>query len=259
MRDPRLVLRVAARFQKAAAKRMRVFDFDDTLVSSRGEVSVQKANGEKISMDSATFAHYTPEPGDQLDFTAFNNVVQPRKIKKNFDRLRAAVKAGDRVVILTARASGASSAVSKFLEHEGVKGVEVVALGSSNPYDKAEWVSKATQEGDYDDVEFYDDSKANALAVDDVGKKRHTRIKFVSSAVPHPSEDDYEGPPTTRVFASDAPVQAVVKVEHKPTNEPASGGGNGDSKGTGSPWWRKQTPAFQENYCREHPSSKYCQ
>ncbi len=168
MRDP-LVFRVAARYMAAAAKRMRVFDFDDTLVSSKGEVGVTRADGEKITMDSATFAHYKPLPGDRLDFTAFNNVIRPRKIKKNFDRLREAAKAGDRVVILTARAKGAQSAVAKFLEHEGVKGVEVVAIGSSNPYDKAEWISKATREGGYDDVEFYDDSTANANAVAEVG------------------------------------------------------------------------------------------
>lgn len=244
MRDPRLALRVAARFQVAAAKRMRVFDFDDTLVSSKGEVTVTKEHGEKIAMDSATFAHYKPGPGDKLDFSAFNNVVKPRKIKKNFDKLRDAAKAGDRTVILTARAKGATSAVKKFLETEGIKGVEVVALGSSDPYDKARWISKATKEGGYEDVEFFDDSKANANAVAEVGKKEHTKIKFVSSAVPHPTEEDYEGGPSSKVFDSDEPVQAVVEVKPE--------------AGHGSDWWKHQTPDFKQNYCREHQRSKYC-
>jgi hypothetical protein len=244
MRDPRLVLRVAARFQVAASKRMRVFDFDDTLVSSKGEVGVTKEHGEKITMDSATFAHYKPGPGDKLDFTAFNNVVKPRKIKKNFNRLREATKAGDRAVILTARAKGAASAVKKFLEKEGIKGVEVVALGSSDPNDKARWVDHETSKGGYEDVEFYDDSKANAKAVDDIGKKNHTKIKFVSSAVPHPTEADYDGPAESQVFNSDDPVAAVVEVKPEP--------------GHGSDWWKHQTPDFKQNYCREHERSKYC-
>jgi acid phosphatase class B len=244
MRDPRLAMRVAARFMRAAAKRMRVFDFDDTLVSSKGEVAVTKEHGETIKMDSATFAHYKPGPGDKLDFSAFNNVIKPRKIKKNFNKLRDAIKAGDRTVILTARAKGASSAVSKFLETEGIKGVEVVALGSSDPYDKARWVSDETKKGGYADVEFYDDSKANAKAVADVGAKHHTNIKFISSAVPQPTEADYDGPPLSREFHSDEPVQAVVEVKPEP--------------GHGSDWWKHQTPDFKQNYCREHSRSKYC-
>jgi acid phosphatase class B len=223
---------------------MVVMDFDDTLVSSKGEVTVTKEHGESIKMDSATFAHYKPGPGDKLDFSAFNNVIKPRKIKKNFDRLRAAAKAGDRTVILTARAKGASSAVKKFLATEGIKNVEVVALGSSDPYDKARWISEETKKGGFDDVEFYDDSKANAHAVADLGQKHHTNIKFVSSAVPHPTEDDYEGPPISRTFDSDEPVQAVVVV--KPES------------GHGSNWWKHQTPDFKQNYCREHPASGYC-
>jgi acid phosphatase class B len=249
-----LVLRVAARFQKRAkGKRMRVFDFDDTLVSSKGEVGVSKAGGETIKMDSATFAHYTPDVGDQLDFTAFNNVVKPRKIKKNFDRLRAAVKEGDRAVILTARSKGAQSSVTKFLESEGIKGVEVVALGSSNPNDKAEWLSSAAKSEDAADVEFYDDSAANAKAVAEVGQKRHTNIKFVSTAVPHPKEEDYEGPQATKTFESDNPVHAVVEVQQKPGQAPEA-----PKPGGPSAWWTHQTPAFQENYCREHSHSKYC-
>ncbi len=232
---------------------MRVFDFDDTLVSSKGEVGVTKANGEKITMDSATFAHYTPSAGDKLDFTAFNNVIKPRKIKSNFDKLRAASKAGDRTVILTARAKGATSSVKKFLEYEGIKGVEVVALGSSNPQDKADWVDRETGKGGYDDVEFYDDSKANAKAVEDIGKKHHTKIKFISTAVPHPKEEDYEGPAVSKTFDSDEPVQAVVEVTPNP------GQVVHDEHHGPSHWWKSQTPAFQENYCREHPGSKYCQ
>lgn len=250
-----LALRVAARYLRAVAKRLRIFDFDDTLVSSKGEIAVTKASGEKITMDSATFAHYKPADGDKLDFTAFNNVIKPRKIKKNFGKLRDAVKAGDRVVILTARAKGAASSVKKFLESEGIKGVEVAALGSSDPNDKGRWILNAVNEHGYEDVEFYDDSKANADAVREHGKKVEKKIKFVSSAVPHPTEEDYEGPPTSRSFDSDDPTAAVVEVKPK-----GGGGAAKEDKGeaTQSDWWKNQTQDFKENYCREHEHSKYC-
>jgi hypothetical protein len=231
---------------------MVVMDFDDTLVSSKGEISVTKAGGEKITMDSATFAHYKPASGDKLDFTAFNNVIKPRKIKKNFDRLREAVKAGHRAVILTARAKGAASSVKKFLESEGIKGVDVEALGSSDPNDKARWILHEVNDKGYDDVEFYDDSKANADAVREHGKQIKGEVKFVSSAVPHPTEDDYDGPAASKSFDSDDPVSAVVEVKPKGGEKPKTEGGQH------SDWWKSQTPAFQQNYCREHETSKYC-
>jgi hypothetical protein len=237
--------RIAARYLHAVAKRLKCFDFDDTLVSSEGLISVEHSNGEKITMDSATFAHFKPVEGDKLDFGAFNDVVKPRKIKKNFEKMRAASKAGDRVVILTARAPGASSSVEEFLASEGIHGVHVAALGSSDPDDKALWIDRAIREHGYDDVEFYDDSKANALAVEKRGLQH--KIKFMSSAVPHPTEADYEGPALSRVFKSKNPTKAVVEIK------PSSGGSHGPSD-----WWNQQTPTFKKHYCEQHPGSAYC-
>jgi hypothetical protein len=246
-----LAFRVAARYLAAVAKRLRVFDFDDTLVSSEGLISVEHADGEKITMDSATFAHFSPVDGDKLDFGAFNDVIRPRKIKKNFGKMREDVKAGDRVVILTARAPGAATAVQAFLEHEGLHGIEIAALGSSDPYDKARWIDKAIEEKGYDDVEFYDDSKANARAVEEHGMKH--QIKFISAAVPHPSEEDYEGPPASRTFKSTNPTKAVVEIKPKGGDESKPGSSHGPSD-----WWKHQTPAFKKDYCQKHPASAYC-
>jgi acid phosphatase class B len=253
-----LLLRVAARYLKAASKRMLVFDFDDTLVSSKGVVSVTKAGGEKIKMDSATFAHYKPMNGDKLDFGAFNDVIEPRKIKKNFDRLRQAVKDGDRVVILTARAKGAASSVTKFLKSEGVEGVDVVGLGSSDPYDKARWITNAVEEHGYTDVEFYDDSHANTAAVADQGEKHHKDINFKANNVPHPKEDDYDGDIIREHFKSDDPMAAVVEYKAKEPSESESKPERTDDKPATSDWWKEQTDSFKHNYCREHDESKYC-
>lgn len=245
-----LARRIFARYKLATAKRMRIFDFDDTLVSSKGIVSVVKADGEKLEMDSATFAHYRPNTGDKLDFGMFNHVLQPRIIRKNFDELKSAVERGDRVTILTARAKGSQSSVQKFLESQGVKGVEVVGLASSDPYSKARWVDKAIEEGGYDDVAFYDDSKANADAVREYGEKRG--ITFASHNTPHPHEDDYAGPVIQKTFESSDPTAAVV--EYKPKGEaPEAGKPSGTSD-----WWGNQTDAFKTNYCKEHEQSKYC-
>jgi len=230
-----------------AKPRLMVFDCDETLLVSKGDITVKKATGETITMDSATFAHFKPVPGDILDFTAFNHIKKPRKIKKNFDTLRQAVERGDAVAILTARAKGAESAIKSFLKHEGVDlaKVEVAGLGSSDPYDKARWISRKVKEGGFDHVEFFDDSKANAAAVADYGKKYHSDITFKSTNVPHPKEQDFDGPPVDQDFDSSDPVAAVVEY-------------SGDSGQQASSWWERQTETFQEKYCGEHPGSKYC-
>jgi len=232
----RMSQNVVRRILRAQAQRLRVFDFDDTLVSSEGAVTVTKPTGETVEMDSATFAHFKPVEGDSIDFGAFNDVRNPRKIKKNFDTLKAAVQAGDRVVILTARAAGSISAVGKFLAHESVKGVDVFALGSSDPYDKARWIDHAIEEKAYNDVEFFDDSVANANAVAEHGKKLHSNIRFASHNTPHPHEPDYDGPAIPKHFKSDNPTRAVVEYKAK---DKAKDKGKAPS-------------------CGDHPKSQYC-
>ena len=245
-------LRAAAASLSATKQKLQVFDCDETLIVSKGSVKVEKANGEIVNMDSATFAHFKPVPGDKLDFGAFNHVRNPRKIKATFEKFKKSIEDGNKVVILTARAKGAESAIKKFLKSEGVDldKVDVVGLASSNPYDKARWIDKAIEDGGYDDVEFYDDSHANANAVAEHGKKLHSDIKFISTNVPHPKEEDYEGPASNEEFISDAPVAAVV--EYKPK------AGTPDQPSTHTSWWEKQTDTFKEKYCGEHGASKYC-
>lgn len=254
----RMALRVAARYHAKKAKKakaLRVFDFDDTLVSSHGSVSVTMADGEVVTMDSATFAHFKPTPGTKIDFGDFNHVSSPRIIKSNFRKLKEALRMDAEVVILTARAKGASSAVTKFLASQGVKGVKVVALASSDPYDKARWIDRAIDDEGYEDVEFRDDSIANANAVREHGEKHKSRIKFEAINTPYPkSDDDYEGPPLKESFKSDEPTISVLEI--KPESD-----GKSESKsesGGSSSWWDSQTEHFQQNYCREHEQSKYC-
>lgn len=236
--------------------KLRVFDFDDTLVSSEGSVTIVKPDGERVTMNSATFAHLKQVPGDKADHGAFNNVVKPRIIKKNFDEFRKFVEDGERVVILTARPKGSASAVKKFLKEHGVEGVDVVALASSDPYDKARWIDKEIEEGGYDDVEFFDDSSANARAVAEHAEAHRKKgLKFESHNTPHPHEDDYDGPASKATFESDNPTVALVpfKPKGKPEGKEESSGGGGSSS-----WWDEQTPTFKEKYCDDHPSSKYC-
>jgi hypothetical protein len=243
--------RVAA---KGKAKKLRVFDFDETLAVSRGFVSVVKASGEKISMDSATFAYFRPEDGDELDFSAFNDVINPRKIKKNWEVFQEAINDPDMdVLILTARPKGSASAVKKYLKSEGVEGIDVVALASSDPYDKARHIDKLIEDHGYTDVAFFDDSSRNAGAVREHGEKHKKKgVRFDSVNTPRPVEKDYAGAASKESFASDNPTTSKVQIK-KP-----SAPGEDRSKRKPSDWWHDQTPEFQKDYCREHEKSNYC-
>lgn len=250
-------IRVAHRYLEASAKHLICFDFDDTLVSSQGFVSVKKADGKALSMGSATFAHYKPSAGDELDFGAFNDVINPRIIKKNFDHLKKSLKKKDtKVVILTARSKGAESSVTQFLESLGIKGVQVVGLASSNPEDKATWIDQAIKDNDAKQMDFYDDSSANAAAVAAHGERhRANGVKFNSHNTPHPHEKDYDGPTIKTHFKSTDPRDAKVKYQPKPGAENPKEDSRKPSK---MDWWDDQTDVFQRKYCDDHPASSYC-
>lgn len=251
--------RVMSRWLRmAAARNLQVLDFDDTLVSSQGSVSVKKASGEDLNMDSATFAHYKPSDGDELDFGAFNDVINPRIIKKNFDHLKESLKQPDtKVVILTARSKGAETSVKKFLDSLGIKDVQVVGLASSDPEDKAKWIDQAIKDEHAEQVDFFDDSSANAAAVAAHGERHKAEgVKFESHNTPHPHEADYDGPVIKTHFKSSNPQNAKVQYRSKTpvrTEKPEPG-----HKPSDSDWWHDQTDTFQQKYCDDHPASGHC-
>ena len=147
-------------------KRLRVFDFDDTLAKMNATIYVKHPDGSSSELNPAQFAVYEPQPGDDFDFSEFDRIIKSANpIQKNVDALKRAMQdAGAKTTILTARR--VAYPVKRYLEREhGIKNIYVVALGSSDPMDKARWIEKQIQKG-YDDIEFIDDSPKNVKAVD---------------------------------------------------------------------------------------------
>lgn len=163
------------------AKKLRVFDFDDTLVKTTSYIYVTQKNGKKLKLTPGEYAVYQEKPGDVFDFTDFDKVNEPKLIKGYFELLkRMKNSGGDKgVYILTARAK--YKPVYDFIRDSGVKGVYVVALASNNPEDKAQWIEDKVKDEGYDDVFFVDDSKKNVDAV----KKRLRNYPNVKSQIQH--------------------------------------------------------------------------
>ena len=161
-------------------KKLRVFDFDDTLVKSNSKVFVIN-KGKKKTLTPGEFAIYNKKAGDEFDFSDFDKVIEPKKIKAMFRVFKNIYKASGsrRLTILTARA--AYKPVRKFLKDVGFNDVYVVALGDSNPKKKADWIQGQIEKG-YDNILFLDDSPKNVSAVKKL-KGKYPNIKMDARVV----------------------------------------------------------------------------
>ena len=146
------------------SKKLRIFDFDDTLVKTNSFIYVTHKNGMKTKLSPGQYAKYDTRDGDEFDFKDFQQVTRPELIKGYVELLRRMVNSGGsrEVYILTARA--AERPVSQFIKDLGINGVTVVALGDNNPEKKADWIEDKVKAG-FDDVFFVDDSPKNIDAV----------------------------------------------------------------------------------------------
>jgi FMN phosphatase YigB (HAD superfamily) len=163
------------------SKKLRVFDFDDTLVKTTSFIYITN-NGKKTKLTPGQYAVYNEKPGDEFDFSDFQKVQDPNEIKKITKVLRRIVQSsgGDGVHILTARA--AFKPIRKYLKDIGINmsKIYVTALASNNPKDKADWIENKIDNEGYDDVYFADDSKKNVDST-----KKMLRGKDVKWRVQH--------------------------------------------------------------------------
>ena len=89
------------------AKKLRVFDFDDTLVQTTSYIYVTHKDGRESKLTPGQYAIYKEKPGDKFDFRDFETVNNPIEIKAITKVLRDMLSgSGDRgVFILTARSA----------------------------------------------------------------------------------------------------------------------------------------------------------
>lgn len=164
-----------------AQKKLRVFDFDDTLVHVIAKIHVTHKDGSKESLTPAQYAVYEPDSEDKFDFREFSSMIKRAKpIEKNIKRLQSAMSDPDtKTTILTARLLGYP--IKKYLRDNYNIDPYVIGLGSSDPQDKADWIEKQISKG-YSDIEFIDDSYKNIAAVDAL-KKKYPRIRLKTELV----------------------------------------------------------------------------
>ena len=160
-------------------RKLRVFDFDDTIASTQSKIHTTFENGKKKSLTPAEYANYFPKrkKGDKFDYSDFKKVVNPKEIPQITKVMKNMIKAaGERyVVVLTAR-GGSYKPIRNFLKTLGLK-VKVITLGSGDPWDKRDWIGRQIEKNKFDDVEFFDDSSKNIKAIEML-KDKYPNIKL---------------------------------------------------------------------------------
>jgi hypothetical protein len=172
---------------EAGDKKLRVFDFDDTLVQTKSNIYIKHKDGKESKLTPGEYAIYEPKEGDNFDFSDFEKVKQPQEIKGVTRLLKNIVRVGgSEIVILTARAS--YKPIKNYLSDIGLDNLFVVALADSDPQKKADWIEDKIK-GGVKDVFFIDDSHKNIAAVKALSKKYPNislKVRHVQHDIPNP-------------------------------------------------------------------------
>ena len=161
-----------ARNPDAPVKKIRVFDFDDTLATTKSNVLYTMPNGETGSLTATEFAKKAGEmeaQGAEWDFSEFSKVMKGAK-GPLFDVAKFISDAkGERdVFVLTARPQDAAGPIKEFLDSMGlnIPLENITGLGDGTAQAKARWMVDKAAEG-YNDFYFADDASKNVKAVKD--------------------------------------------------------------------------------------------
>jgi len=161
-----------ARNTKAPIKGISVFDFDDTLATTKSMVGVTMPDGTKTKIDATEFAKRGEdllEQGAEFDFSDFSKVVDGKPGPLITKLEKALKKFGNKdVFVLTARPANSASAIYEFLKGLGfeIPLENITGLANSSPEAKAQWMVNKAAEG-YNDFYFTDDAYKNVKAVQD--------------------------------------------------------------------------------------------
>ena len=179
--------------------KLRVFDFDDTLVMTDSVVYLTQADGTERELTTGQFATYKLKDGESYKedaFREFENVENPREVQQMMNVLRNIVNKelsepeGRKIVILTARGHDARLPIVKYLESVGldISKIEVHTLQDADPKSKSGWVESQILQHGFDDIEFFDDSLENVRAVQSLKDKYNVRLR--SRQISYGREED---------------------------------------------------------------------
>ena len=158
-----------------SCRKLTVFDFDDTLVKTDSRIFLSRADGTSAALTPAEFVARVLGPGEAYDFREFLVLINARAIGHTDALLRAAhaEHGPGRVAVLSARS--VPDPIEQYLASQSLVGVHVAALGNADPQAKHDWLSARLEQGDVDELEFFDDSARNVAIVRSL-QERHPHV-----------------------------------------------------------------------------------
>ena len=202
--------------QAKESKKLFIFDFDDTLVSTDGQI-IHKDSGRRLdSSEWEEFKSNNPDVSEgDFDFSEFQMVVNPKPIENILNLMIGKVKSlspSDKVVILTAR--GAWEPIKAYLNDQFNLDIKIVAVNSpdysylegTGPDRKASWVKNQLSKG-FHDIFFWDDSIDNIHAVKSI-EKAHPEASVTAHLVNNGKETAFKELKEIEKF------QQLVKNKH---------------------------------------------
>ena len=172
----------------APQKGISVWDFDDTLATTKSNVLYTMPDGTKGKINATEFALKADKlaaQGAEFDFSEFKKVMEGAK-GPMFNKAVARNKkfGNDNVFILTARPADSKYAIHDFLSAIGlnIKIENIVGLGDGTALAKAQWVVGKVAEG-YNDFYFADDAYKNVKAVQEVLEEADVKSKVHQAKV----------------------------------------------------------------------------
>ena len=174
-------------------KKIRIFDFDDTLAQSNSQVLYTLPNGTTGKLNATEYAKRDQELKDKgatFNFSEFSKVIDGKKgpLFKVAQKINAA-RGNEDLFVLTARPANAAGPIQEFLKLAGLdfKKENIIGLGDGTAQAKADWVQSKVNEG-YNDFYFADDAIKNVEAVKQVldssdvkGKVQQAKVKSSKS------------------------------------------------------------------------------
>ena len=185
---------VVSRSIDAKPRGITVFDFDDTLATSKSNVISTAPDGTVRKLTAEQFAKEGADLLDQgytHDFSEFNKVVKGKTASLFNKALKLQKKFGpENMFILTARPAESAESIHEFLKANGlnIPLKNITGLGNSTSEAKALWIAEKVGEG-YNDFYFADDALQNVQAVKNMldqfdvkSKIQQAKIKFSKDA-----------------------------------------------------------------------------
>jgi len=145
---------------KAIPRKLRIFDFDDTLVTTDAKIKIPNKN---LSFSTSEFTNYEQEPDDDLDFSEFRTgeLTNPRPTAFLQTAFKRIIKGDADIMILTARPN--TPEIKEFLSNYVNPDRLIIVGGAETPELKKQEIAKLLD--DYDEIKFFDDSIPNIMAV----------------------------------------------------------------------------------------------